>query len=109
MHTTIKAEEEPVADETKLITNLICQDVESLIKTNEQEYINYCMTCKDSFKSFYNSYLLSFTVDIQETNKQFLKQLHNATSEHNFYICSFSFTSIQASKNQYIEECKSLQ
>ena len=53
----------------------------------------------------YNSYLLSFTVAIQETNKQFLKQLHNAASEHNFYLCSFSFTSIHASKNQYIKYC----
>ena len=38
-HTTTQTEEEHVADETKQIINLICQDVESFMKTNEHEFI----------------------------------------------------------------------
>ena len=49
-HTTTQTEEEHVADETKQIINLICQDFESFMKTHEHAYINYCSICKDIFK-----------------------------------------------------------
>ena len=48
-HTTRQAEEEHATDETELITNWICQDVDSFNKTNEQEYLDYCITCEDIF------------------------------------------------------------
>ena len=90
-HTTTQSEEEHNTDDTKQIINLICQDVEIFIKTNEHEYINYCSICKNIFKFFNNSYILSFKIDIQETNNFFMKLLHNAASAYNFYLCRFSF------------------